>query len=73
MNMKNGNAHPDVKTIRLSPTTSPGYTHAPGLTEESAKRASDLLTLNHDLYHTRFNGGLHSEIPSPVALRTHTN
>ncbi len=61
---QNGDAQPDVKTIRLSPASTPGYTHAPGLTEESAKRASELLTLNHDLYHTRFNGGLHSKISS---------
>jgi hypothetical protein len=49
------------KTIQLSPGSTPGYTHAANLTEESAKRASELLTVNHDLYNTRFNGGLHSK------------
>ncbi|KAL2191201.1 hypothetical protein L209DRAFT_40626 [Thermothelomyces heterothallicus CBS 203.75] len=60
----NGEAQPgpDVKTIRLSPTSTPGFTHAPALTEESAKKTSELLTKNHDLYHTRFNGGLHNHI-----------
>ncbi|GAB1312818.1 Oxidoreductase AflY [Madurella fahalii] len=59
---KNGHQQLDVKTIQLFPSSTPGYTHAPGLTEESAKRASELLTINHDLYHTRFNGGLHNHI-----------
>ncbi|KAK4243432.1 hypothetical protein C7999DRAFT_44757 [Corynascus novoguineensis] len=63
-NRENGDTQPlpDIKTIRLSPVLTPGFTHAPDLTEKSAKKTSELLTKNHDLYHTRFNGGLHNHI-----------
>lgn len=40
--------------IKLSVTDTPGYTHAEGLTEDSASLASELLTINHNLYHTRW-------------------
>ncbi|KAK4251073.1 hypothetical protein C7999DRAFT_11147 [Corynascus novoguineensis] len=60
---EDGNAQlPDVKTIRLLPALTPGLIHAHGLTEESAQKVSELLTKNHDMYHTRFNGGLHNHI-----------
>ena len=47
-------------TIQLTTSGTKGYTHAEGLTEESAKKVSELLTTNHTLYHTRFNAGFHS-------------
>jgi oxidoreductase AflY len=49
-----------TKTIQLTTDGTPGYTHVADLTEESAKKASELLTINHNLYHTRFNAGFHS-------------
>ncbi|PPJ51019.1 hypothetical protein CBER1_07835 [Cercospora berteroae] len=38
----------------------PGYTYAEGLTEGSARLTSELLTLNHDLFHTRWNADFHN-------------
>jgi len=63
-------AAPDAKTIRLTVDGTPGDTHAKNLTEESAKLTSELLTLNHEIYHTRFNGGLHSMMASIQFLPT---
>ncbi|KAL4898268.1 hypothetical protein BDV59DRAFT_197200 [Aspergillus ambiguus] len=51
-----------TKSIQLTPSGTPGHTHAAGLTAESAKKASELLTINHNLYHTRFNAGFHNHI-----------
>ncbi|GAB7350130.1 hypothetical protein MBLNU459_g0803t1 [Dothideomycetes sp. NU459] len=48
--------------IHLSVDASPGYTHADDLSNDSASKASELLTLNHTLYNTRFNGGFHNHI-----------
>ena len=60
--MKANGVHDASSIIQLSPGATPGYTHAEGLTEESASKASELLTLNHSLYHFRFNGGFHSRL-----------
>ncbi|KAK4147652.1 uncharacterized protein C8A04DRAFT_33805 [Dichotomopilus funicola] len=49
-------------TVHLSPRTSPGYTHVAGLTDECAKKTSELLTVNHKLYHTRWNLTFHNHI-----------
>ncbi|KAI7974931.1 hypothetical protein EIK77_001684 [Talaromyces pinophilus] len=49
-------------TIQLTTHGTKGFTHAEGLTEESAKKVSELLTINHTLYHTRFNAGFHNHI-----------
>ena len=49
-----------ISQVELSATDTPGYIHAADLKENSAKRASELLTANHALYHTRFNAGFHS-------------
>lgn len=46
--------------IQVSADASPGYTNAGALTGKSANKVSELLTINHALYHTRFNGGFHS-------------
>lgn len=46
--------------VRLSPTANGGTTRTPGLTQESAAKASALLSRNHADYHLRFNGGFHS-------------
>ncbi|CAI7591636.1 unnamed protein product [Penicillium glandicola] len=48
--------------IQLTVNDTPGYTHAAGLTNESAVKTSELLSVNHTLYHTRFNGGFHNHI-----------
>jgi hypothetical protein len=53
-------SHPAATRIELSPSISPGHTHADNLTIESAKKASELLTLNHTLYHTRWKATFHS-------------
>ena len=58
--MKVNSTHTVTNSIHVSTDATPGYTHAEGLTAESASRVSELLTINHGLYHTRFNGGLHS-------------
>ncbi len=60
--MKVNGTHTATNSIHVSADAAPGYTHAEGLTDESASRASELLTINHGLYHTRFNGGLHSTL-----------
>lgn len=53
--------------IELSPSATPGCTHANGLTGESAKKASELLTVNHTLYHTRWSAlGFHSKLDQPI-------
>ncbi|KAI1456592.1 hypothetical protein F4805DRAFT_431801 [Annulohypoxylon moriforme] len=49
-------------SVQLSPSGTPGYTHAKALTEESAKRTSSLLTLNHSLYHTVWKASFHNHI-----------
>ena len=54
------NVQTATTTIQLTTHGTKGYTHAEGLTEESAKKVSELLTINHTLYHTRFNAGFHS-------------
>ncbi|CAK3875106.1 Hypothetical predicted protein [Lecanosticta acicola] len=51
-----------ANTVELSPDRTPGYAHAEGLTEASARKTSELLTVNHDLYHNRWNAGLHNHI-----------
>ncbi|KAI0199064.1 hypothetical protein F4808DRAFT_471969 [Astrocystis sublimbata] len=48
--------------IQLSPWATPGYTHAVSLTQESADRTSELLTINHTLYHTRWKATFHNHI-----------
>lgn len=48
-------------TIQLSPDDTPGYTHAQGLTAESAELVSDLLNINHESYHTRWKQTFHSK------------
>lgn len=48
--------------IQLTVKDTPGYTHAEGLSEETAKLTSELLTINHDLYHNRWNAGFHNHI-----------
>lgn len=60
LEMKVNGADTVTNSIHVSTDAAPGYTHAEGLTTESASKASELLTINHGLYHTRFNGGLHS-------------
>ncbi|KAL7623787.1 hypothetical protein AAE478_005340 [Parahypoxylon ruwenzoriense] len=57
-------ASPQVasRTVRLCAKTTPGYTHADGLTEESARLVSELLTTNHASYHTRWKGTFHNHI-----------
>jgi hypothetical protein len=49
-----------LDSIVLLPDKTPGWTHADKLTLESAKLASELLTINHSFYHTRWNAGFHS-------------
>lgn len=59
--------------VELSPSTTPGYTHIDGLTTECAKKASDLLTVNHGLYHTRWSElGFHSKITPTKTYPHHT-
>ncbi|KAJ5698626.1 hypothetical protein N7462_000631 [Penicillium macrosclerotiorum] len=60
MNVKS--PHTDTRTVQLTADGTSGYTHAAGLTKESAAKASELLTINHTLYHTRFNAGFHNHI-----------
>ncbi|KAF2256105.1 hypothetical protein BU26DRAFT_573978 [Trematosphaeria pertusa] len=60
--MATNTAHASSTHVQLSPSTTPGYTHADGLTAESAKKASDLLTINHAAYHTRWKGTFHNHI-----------
>ncbi|OCK72798.1 hypothetical protein K432DRAFT_430891 [Lepidopterella palustris CBS 459.81] len=60
--MDANSAQAAAKTIQLSPHATPGYIHAEGLTEESAKITSELLTINHALYHTRWKDTLHNHI-----------
>ena len=62
--MKSNGVQSASSVIDLSPKFTPGYTHAEGLKEESASKASELLTRNHSLYHFRFNGGFHSRCDS---------
>lgn len=50
-----------LKTVQLSPGENPGYTHAKCLTDVSANRTSELLTINHTLYHTRWKQTFHSK------------
>ncbi|RDW58255.1 oxidoreductase AflY [Coleophoma cylindrospora] len=52
--------------IQLSPDNSPGYIHAGGLTEESASKTSELLTINHTAYHTRWKQTFHRASPSEI-------
>ncbi|KAK4240294.1 hypothetical protein C8A03DRAFT_31597 [Achaetomium macrosporum] len=54
--------HTSTKTVQLSPSATPGYTHAGPQTEESAKKASELLTANHALYHARWSHTFHNHI-----------
>ncbi|KAK0610577.1 hypothetical protein B0T17DRAFT_500544 [Bombardia bombarda] len=53
---------PSAGTVYLSPETTPGFVHVDGLTQDSADKASELLTLNHELYHTRWNGIFHNHM-----------
>ncbi|KUI67496.1 Oxidoreductase AflY [Cytospora mali] len=46
--------------IQLSSTDTPGYTHVQGLTSESAEVTSNILTENHELYHTRWKQTFHN-------------
>ncbi|KAF2475849.1 uncharacterized protein BDR25DRAFT_379416 [Lindgomyces ingoldianus] len=65
--------HPSVTAtnVELSPSATPGYTHANGLTGESAKKASELLTANHALYHTRWSAlGFHIYHMDPLLMST---
>ncbi|KAK4184777.1 hypothetical protein QBC35DRAFT_39643 [Podospora australis] len=56
------NSRSEAGVIRLSASETPGYTHVDNITDRSAQKASDLLTANHDVFHTRFNGGLHNHL-----------
>jgi hypothetical protein len=48
--------------IQLSPKSTPGHTQVEKLYQASADKASQLLMLNHEKYHTLFNDvGLHSK------------
>ncbi|KAF2800324.1 hypothetical protein K505DRAFT_370324 [Melanomma pulvis-pyrius CBS 109.77] len=61
--MSSDDLYATVTHVELSPSSTPGYTHANGLTGESAKKASELLTVNHALYHTRWSAlGFHNQI-----------
>ncbi|RAL16799.1 questin oxidase family protein [Aspergillus homomorphus CBS 101889] len=53
---------PTAQTIVLTPETTPGHVHAPNLTSESATLTSQLLTLNHKLYHTRWQDTFHNHL-----------
>ncbi|KAF2204078.1 hypothetical protein GQ43DRAFT_438277 [Delitschia confertaspora ATCC 74209] len=48
--------------VHLNPDTTPGFTHAPILTSEGAKLASELLTINHASYHSRWKGTFHNHL-----------
>lgn len=50
----------DIDSVELSVFATPGAVHAEGLTEASAKKTSELLTINHALYHTRWKATFHS-------------
>ena len=60
--MKAGYSQIASNKILLSPSDTPGYTHAANLTYDSARRTSELLTVNHSIYHTRWNAGFHSKL-----------
>jgi hypothetical protein len=47
--------------VILTPSSTPGFTHAENLSVESANLTSELLTINHDRYHTRWKATLHSK------------
>lgn len=65
--MTSDDPYATVTHVELSPSATPGYTHANGLTGESAKKASELLTFNHALYHTRWSAlGFHSKLDQPI-------
>lgn len=53
---------PTATTVLLSPETTPGHVHVNGLTRESAKLVSELLTKNHTLYKTRWKHTLHNHL-----------
>ncbi|KAJ5199844.1 hypothetical protein N7472_005048 [Penicillium cf. griseofulvum] len=53
---------PTATTVLLSPETTPGHVHVNGLTRESAKIVSELLTRNHILYKTRWKHTLHNHL-----------
>ncbi|KAJ6104363.1 hypothetical protein N7523_010683 [Penicillium sp. IBT 18751x] len=55
-------ATPTASQVLLSPETTPGYVHVEGLTQESAKLVSELLTQNHVLYKTRWKDTLHNHL-----------
>ncbi|KAI1667291.1 Oxidoreductase AflY [Pyrenophora tritici-repentis] len=55
-------SHVASNKVQLSPTTTPGFVHTDGLTEESTKKTSDLLTINHEAYHTRWKATFHNHI-----------
>ena len=49
--------------VILAPSSTHGIAHADELTPESATKTSELLTLNHEKYHTRWSPlGFHSEL-----------
>ncbi|KAK3304549.1 uncharacterized protein B0T15DRAFT_245526 [Chaetomium strumarium] len=54
--------HNLARTVQLSPGATQGYTHAGTQTEESAQKASELLTLNHARYHVRWSHTFHNHI-----------
>lgn len=50
----------EIDAVVLSPKATPGFIHSDNLKEASAKKASELLTANHNLYHNRWKDTFHS-------------
>lgn len=48
-------------SVQLSIDATPGFTHVGGLKEGSAKKASEFLITNHNLFHTRWKATFHSQ------------
>ncbi|KAK8055194.1 hypothetical protein PG993_000421 [Apiospora rasikravindrae] len=51
-----------LREVQLSPWKSPGHVHFGKLTVESAQKASQLLTINHTGFHTRWKSTFHSTL-----------
>ncbi|KAF1952597.1 hypothetical protein CC80DRAFT_596415 [Byssothecium circinans] len=60
--MATNHSEADPTLVQLSTATTPGHTHVGNLTEASAKKASELLTVNHSSYHTRWKGTFHNHL-----------
>ncbi|KAL3417758.1 hypothetical protein PVAG01_10768 [Phlyctema vagabunda] len=51
-----------ITTVTLSADATPGFTHVGSLKEESAKKVSEFLIINHLLYHTRWKATFHNHL-----------